>query len=203
MPVALIIYGAFSGLFEPSQQGYGALFFLGIIGLGMLSLILYAISRAVFKSNFRFQIISEAAIILTTIFIVYKRSGEKQFLLPSNYADYVAVVYGVDNSARLKKSIFTNKLKIKVPPNGIVLTSSKYNESYPRETFFDEKLGPIEDIFIDTIKRYEVPHGNDTINVRNKTYDLEVWFIKWEKNYHMINTARKDSFLNELRSILK
>ena len=114
------------------------------------------------------------------------------------------MVYGVDKQRRLSKNFFTNKITIKVPRNGIILTSSSFNDKYyPRASFFDERLGPLDKIFINSITRYEIPEANDTIMVSGKKYDIEVWFIKWEKNSKMINASGdEDSLKAVIRSML-
>jgi hypothetical protein len=204
LPIGLIIYGVYGGLFESGEEGWGTLFLMVFIGMGLVSIILYAISRMIFKTKVRTQIIVESAVIAGLMFYIYKRSGEKEILLPANYKDYVVIVYDVNKAKRLKKNILTNKLKIKVPSNGIVLTSSKFDEKYyPRASFIDEKLGPLDKILTDSIRRYEAPMRNDTVNIGNKKYSFEIWFIKWEKNYRMINEDHgKDSMKNVIRSIL-
>ena len=151
LPIAIILYGAYSGLFESGNEGWGALFLMGFIGLGLISLILYLISRAIFKTKIRTQIIVELLLIGVLLFYIYKRSGEKKIVLPSNYDSHVVMVYGVDKQRRLSKIFFTNKITIKVPKNGIVLTSSSFNDKYyPRASFFDERLGLLDEISINS-----------------------------------------------------
>lgn len=131
--------------------------------------------------------------IVALVYLGYRKSGAYEFNLPHNYKGYVVVVYGVDKVPRSKPPFYSNKIWYNVPLSGIILTSDlpNNNYSYPA-VFLDSTLGEIDKL-PDPYKRYGIPHSTNPLKCGDKSYLMDIWFIKDQPDW-----SRKEDTINRL-----
>jgi len=192
--IGLILYGLYMLIFvDPGEEGWGTLFAMVIGGAGILGLIVYAVLRASLKAKIWTQVSIETILIVGLLYFGYRKSGAFQFQLPHNYRGYVILVYGVENTPKLKTPFYSNKIKLKVPESGIILTSSYPNDNYSGPAlFFDSTLGEIRKLS-PPLTRHDLPLSSDTLKCDKKNYLYHIWIIKDETNW-----SPKEDTINRL-----
>jgi hypothetical protein len=115
-----------------------------VIGLIIAGIVLFAIDFGLKKwlKNYKKIFISQLTLSLFVILIYnYKFNRTKILILPSAFnKEYVTIIYGVENSKDLSISAITWNKNIEIPKDGILLTSSNFNENL-RETEIKTKSG--------------------------------------------------------------
>lgn len=190
----LFVYGLYALLFfDPGEEGWGTLAAIIFCVVGVINFILYAILRVIFKARIWFQVGIEVIVIIGLLYFGYKESGVIEFQLPHKFRGNIVIVYGVDNAPKLNKPFYSNKIKLNVPPSGIILTSSAPDNSYSRPAnFLDSTLGEIEKLPIQ-LRRYGLPHSSDTLICNYGKYFTEIWTINIEPAWSI-----RDDSVNKL-----
>ena len=172
--IGTIIYAAYLLVFNNNvhdPEGWSILaaisFFVGAI----IGLTLYFILRVVFKKKMWTQVVTELLIITAFVFFVYKETGYKSLEASPNYNGFVMLIYGVGNAPKLSKPIFSNKIEIKIPKSGIVVTSSSSQDFIKEGYKFANEQS-------------YVVYPNDTIKCNDKKYIAEVWLLKSSSNWN-------------------
>jgi hypothetical protein len=192
--IGLLLYGLYMLIFvDPGEEGWGTLIAMVIGGAGIAGLVVYAILRAALKTKIWIQVGIETVLIIGVLYFGYKKSGFYEFHLPHNYRGYVIVVYGVDNASKLKTPFYSNKIKLKVPSSGIILTSSLPIDNYSDPAvFLDSTFGEIHKLPV-PLKRHDLPLSSDTLKCGKKNYLYDIWIIKDEPNW-----SSKEDTINRL-----
>jgi len=192
--IGLLLYGLYMLIFvDPGEEGWGTLFAMVIGVAGILGLIVYTFLRATLKTKIWTQVSIETVLIVGLLYFGYRKSGAFQFQLPHNYRGYVILVYGVENTPKLKTPFYSNKIKLKVPESGIILTSSYPDENYSDPAlFFDSTLGEIHKLS-PPLTRHDLPLSSDTLKCEKKNYLYDIWIIKDEPNW-----SAKEDTINRL-----
>ncbi|QEC53616.1 hypothetical protein EDD80_12418 [Anseongella ginsenosidimutans] len=174
----LILYGLYMLIFHVGGNGLGGLvpFLLG--GAGAIGLFIYAVFRVTLAKRVWVQVGIESLVILGILYFGYKKVGFYEFRLPHDYRGHVVLVYGVDHAPALKTPFYSNKIKMVVPPSGVLLTSSLPNDNYSDPAvFLDSTLGEIQDL-PKPFKRQSAPVLTDTLRCGNRKYLMDQWLIK-------------------------
>jgi hypothetical protein len=189
--VAIVLYGLYILFFvDPGEEGWGSIVALGICGAGLLGLIIFGVLKAAFGGKVLAQLAIETLLIAGLIFYEYKNKGKYEFQLPHNYHGYVIVVYGVEKAPRLSKQILSNRIKIQVPPSGIILTSSGLSKNHYSDVplFDDSILGEIQTLPA-PFRRFSIPLTTDTLQCMSGKYGYKLWLIKDQPNWSKIDDA--------------
>ena len=160
----------FSGSF-----GFGillGLFYLlpfGLIGL----LIDYIIQKLSKKYIWTFSI---DLFILGILTLSYGRTQRtKTLIIPDHLtSQYITTIYGVDTEPRLPKGVFTWSYEIRVPENGILLTSSDINDDLP-ETKMKTYSGT--ELNTESTELGWVRFTDDKFDCNEKTYHYQSWMV--------------------------
>ena len=132
LSISSIIYAIFIVVKE-RNLGWG---FFAVIALIVIGILLFVIDFGLKKwlKNYKKIFFSELLISIIVIVIYNYQFRTKTLIIPSDFdKEYVTIIYGVENSKDLSISGFTWNKKIEIPENGILLTSSDFNENL-RET---------------------------------------------------------------------
>lgn len=112
-----------------SGEGWGILFMIGLIGVGIVGFILdffvqiftNTLNR---KSRNRTRNIIGVIVLLSVYYYTRYQSRSIIVNVPEGYDGIVALVCNVPNQPRIKRNIFTLNAEIDLPANGIIWTSS-------------------------------------------------------------------------------
>jgi hypothetical protein len=129
--IAALVYAIFI-IIDETDLGWGwfAVFALLTIGL-LLFIIDFGLKK--WLRNYRKIIIAQASIIIISIIIYSLQFQTKTLIIPSNFnQEYVTIVYGFEDSEDLSISVFTLSKKIIIPKNGVLITSSDFDEDLPK-----------------------------------------------------------------------
>ena len=120
---------------ESDGQGWGLLLAFALIGFAIGFLIVDLLLKK-FVKNWKKVILIESGIVLL-LFGWYQYQNRPLILdLPENFSQkYVTIIYNVDNKDELGINAFTFRKKIKVPNDGIIMTSSEISENLPKTDF--------------------------------------------------------------------
>ena len=133
LSIASIIY-AIVIVIKERDLSWGIFVVVGLIGIGIL---LFGIDFGLKKwlKNYKKIFLTELALALLVVVLYgYKFNRTKTLIIPTEFdKSYVTIIYGVENSKDLSISALTWNKKIEIPKNGILLTSSDFNENL-RET---------------------------------------------------------------------
>ena len=103
----------------------------------------------------------------------YKYNRVKTLEIPIDLSNqYITIIYGVDGQPDLGITDFTLAKNIKIPDNGILMTSSKYDIDF---VDFCKEIFLNKDIAVKTLDR---PKNNPLI--RGKVEDIDLYFYKDE-----------------------
>jgi energy-coupling factor transporter transmembrane protein EcfT len=133
LSISAIIYSIVIVIKE-KELGWGI---FAVVTLIVIGIILFIIDFGLKKwlKNYKKIFLTEfALLVLVIIFYSYKFNRTKTLIIPTEFnKSYVTIIYGVENSKDLSISALTWNKSIEIPKNGILLTSSDFNENL-RET---------------------------------------------------------------------
>ena len=130
-----ILYAIYIVFTESDGQGWELLVVFALIGFAILFLIVDLLLKK-FVKNWKKVILIESGMVLLLFGWYQYQNRSLIFELPKNFSqDYVTVIYNVDNTGDLGINALTWRKKIKVPEDGIILTSSGISENLPRTGF--------------------------------------------------------------------
>ena len=128
--------------------------------------------------------------IASIIFFIVDIVIQKIFVVPNKLTNYfVATIYGVKNMPKLPKKPFGWTYEIKLPDNGVLLTSSNFEDDLT-ETKMINSLG--QDLNSDTSKLNWGFISKDNFICNGKTYTFQMWLI--DSNCCMYSNKKVDSF---------
>jgi hypothetical protein len=184
--VGLFLYGLYVWFIaDPGEEGWGTLAGMIITGFSVGLFVVYLIFRAIFKTKFWTQTGIEAFLLAGALFYFYKAEGEFLFALPKNYQGHVLVLYNVEGQPALPTRFISNKVKVTVPPSGVVLTSSlPLNDKFYHDGTFTEDGKDINDLK-GAYRRHDLPLTGDTLICNGRKYYFDIWIIKEEQNWSL------------------
>lgn len=120
---------------ESDGQGWGLLVAYALIGFAIGFLIIDLLLKR-FLNNWKKVLIAETGIVLLILFLFKYQNRQLILELPRDFSEqYVSIIYNVENEKELGITPFTWQKEIKVPSDGIVMTSSEINEHLPKTDF--------------------------------------------------------------------
>jgi hypothetical protein len=132
LSISSIIYAIFIVIKE-RNLGWG---FFVVIALIVIGILLFTIDFGLKKwlKDYKKIFLTELLVSIIVVIIYNYQFRTKTLIIPSDFnKEYVSIIYGVENSKDLSISAITWNKKIDIPKNGILLTSSDFNENL-RET---------------------------------------------------------------------
>ncbi len=186
---------------ESDGQGWGLLLAFALIGFGIGFLIVDLLLKK-FLKNWKKVFLIESGIVFLLI-SWYQYQNRKLILeLPQNFSkEYVTIIYSVKNEKELGITPFTWKKEIKVPKNGILLTSSEIDENLPKTDFRDsygELYSTIgnQKIFV-KITDSEFEHNGRTYKMRTWRLGEGELLMSTSEQHKAYRTELIDNFKNK------
>ena len=141
--------------------------------------------------------LTETIVALVVIFIYNYTFNRKQTLvIPSDFdKNYVTLIYGVDNTNNLSISSITWNRNIKIPKNGILLTSSDFSEVLPKTEMKTES-----GIYLnsDETEKGFIRMSESEFESNGKNYQFRTWKI--QEGFCCMYTSREsESYKAELK----
>jgi hypothetical protein len=171
-----------------------------VIALIIAGIILFVIDFGLKKwlKNYKKIFITQLTLSLFIILIYnYQFSRTKTLILPSDFnKEYVTIIYGVENSKDLSISAITWNKKIEIPKEGILLTSSNFNENL-RETEIKMESG----IYLNSDKTEKgfVRMTESEFECNGQIYKFRTWKIQ-DEFCCMYTSKEVDEYKNELKT---
>jgi hypothetical protein len=176
----LIIYGLY--IFSVAKD-LGGLMGILVRGAGIFGMVIYVLLRAILMKEVWIQVGVETFLILGILYFDYKLSGAYQFHLPQAYRGNVILVYGVEHAPTLETSFYSNKIKLEVPPSGIILTSSLPKDNYSGPAIFLDIWYQEIHLLPPPLTRHSVSLSPDSLTCADQKYLFDIWIIKDESNW--------------------
>ncbi len=157
------------------REGWGIFF---VFTFFIIAIIIFFIDLGLSKwiNDYRLLLLIESIIIAIIIFTYTYKHRTKTLILPSNFdKEYVTLIYGVDNNIDLSISALTWSKQIKIPENGILLTSSKANMNLP-DTKIKLKSGIYLNSYQTKIRFKKMVESSFKSN--GQVYKFRTWKIK-------------------------
>ncbi|WP_271425268.1 hypothetical protein, partial [Aequorivita sinensis] len=131
LAIISLIYSIYILITDGQDWGIFIVFALFVIAV-VFFLIDFGIKK--WLKNYKKIFITQLTLILVFAMIYGYQYRTKTLIIPTDFdKEYVTIIYGVENSKDLFISAITLNKKIEIPENGILLTSSDFNENL-RET---------------------------------------------------------------------
>lgn len=171
---------------ESDGQGWGLLLAFALIGFAVGFLIIDLLLKRYLKNWKKIMLVESGLVLLLFVWYQY---GNRQLTmeLPQNFSKkYVSIIYNVENEKELGINSWTWSKNIKVPEDGIILTSSKITEELPKIDFrsFDGESynkGGNQKMFIKIT--------NSEFEQNGRTYKIRTWRIG--EGEFMISTSEE------------
>jgi hypothetical protein len=180
----IILYGLYMLFFvDPDEEGWGWVYAMLICGVGAFGMVVYGALRAILRKEVWIQVGVETVFILGILYVDYKQNGAYQFRLPHAYRGNVILVYGVEQAPMLKTRFYSNKIKLEVPPSGIILTSSLPKDNYSDPAIFLDTWFEEIHLLQPPLTRHAMSRPPDTLRCADKKYLFNIWVIKDEPNW--------------------
>ncbi len=167
LAIGLAIYSAI----KPGPEGWGFLMTIYLIPVIIIGLLAdFILQKFLSKHILTFVI---ELLLLTSIYFAYCWTQRiKTLIIPDKLqSQYIVTIYGVENSARLPDGW---SYEIKVPTNGILLTSSTFDSDLP-----ETKMKTYSGIHLNTDET-ELGWGritHDKFDCNGKTYEYQFWIV--------------------------
>ena len=167
LAIVLAVYLAF----RPGPEGWGFLVIIYLITVILISFLIdILIQKFLLKYLMTFTI---EVLFLGVIYFGYSWTQRtKTLIIPDKLqSQYVVTIYGVENTAKLP---YGWNYEIKVPKNGILLTSSTFDSDVP-----ETKMRTYSGINLNS-NETELGWGritNDKFECNGKTYKYQFWMV--------------------------
>jgi hypothetical protein len=193
LAIGLAIYLAV----RPGLEGWGFLMTIYLIPLILITFITdFIIQKFLPSSLFTF---TTEVLLLGVIFFCYCWTQRtKTLIIPDNLqSQYVVTIYGVENSAKLPSGW---NYEVKVPINGLLLTSSTFNSDLHKtkmQTYSGIKLNSDE-----TVLGW-ARITNNKFDCNGKTYAYQIWMVSnsccgySNRQIDSLKTALKEKFCRQ------
>lgn len=193
--IAALGYAIFI-IIKETDLGWG---WFAVFALLVIALILFIIDLGLKKwlKNYKKILVAELIISLISIIIYSYQFRTKTLVIPTDFnEEYVTIIYGVSDSNDLSISAFTLNKEIKIPDNGILLTSSDFDENLP-ETEIKTDSG----IKLNSNKSDKgfIPMIESEFEKNGKTYKFRTWKLQ-EGFCCSYSTKEKEKYKNELKT---
>jgi hypothetical protein len=163
----LAIYSAV----EPGPFGWGYLMTIYLIPFIVIGLLADLILQKLLP-NYLLTLVIELCILTVIYFAFCWTQRTKTLIIPDKLqSQYVATIYDVENSAKLPDGW---NYEIKVPTNGILLTSSTFDSDLS-----ETKIKTYSGINLnsDETELGWVRITHDKFNCNGKTYEYQLWMV--------------------------
>jgi hypothetical protein len=131
---------------------------------------------------------------LLIVFFQYRERTKTLLISDNPKEQYVTIIYGVENAPQLPVNFFTWEYEVKIPKNGVLLTSTERTDDLPK-TNVKTYLG------IDLSEK-ELGFGHfmeSEIDCGTKQYKYKSWII--QKHCCMTSSKDRDSLENVLKNV--
>ncbi len=168
-----IVFAIYS--YRPNIQGDGYVNF-GVFVLIIVSVIVllgdFLFQR--FTDNYALLVKVEAVIVFLLFLIPTLSSRMKTLVLPQGFSNqYVVTIYGVEGAPQFC-SKWTRSYKKQVPPNGILLTSTLFENDISNTNI---KYHSGENLNTNESMTRWLPFDENTLDCNGKTYRYQSWKI--------------------------
>jgi hypothetical protein len=182
LAIGLAIYTAI----KPGPEGWGFLMTIYLIPVIIIGLLIDFILQK-FLPKYLLTFVTEL-LLLTAIYFAYCWTQRtKTLIIPDKLqSQYVVTIYGVENSVKLPDGW---NYEIKVPANGILMTSSTFDSDLP-----ETKMKTYSGINLNTDET-ELGWGritHDNFDCNGKTYEYQFWIV--DSSCCMYSSHDIDSF---------
>ncbi len=172
--VALIIVSIWFAI-KPGPEGWGFVLFFYLFPIGLSGLLIdFIIQRWNARKYKKIFIIETFLLLLIAIFFSLRQKS-KMLIIPDKLAtNYIVTIYGVDNAPKLPFTILNWNYEVKVPDNGILLTSTSFESDFPEtrmKTYSGKELNTVNtDLGF-------IRFAENTITCNGKTYKYRSWMV--------------------------
>ena len=185
----LVIGFSIYAAINPGPEGWGILALFYVFPFGVIGLFFdFFLQKTATKYRQTFLIES---LVIGGLFIWYASTQRtKTLIIPDHLpTKYIVTIYGVDKAPKLPKGLFTWSYEVKVPENGILLTSSDFGSDLP-----ETKIKTYSGIELNTgsSELGWVDYSDETLICNGKTYFYNRWMV--DKNCCMSTNQEVDSF---------
>jgi len=160
---------------EGDTEGWSGYFLITSIAISAVILVLDFLIQVVFR-RYWVTLTLELALLSTIYIYGTWEDRYKEFVIPNNFTGYIIVVYGLKGEPKLPKKTFALNYRIKVPANGIILTSSDMDDDYPNVKIKDESDGITEEDSFG-LRLWYCPLPPDKYFCKGKVINYKRWFI--------------------------
>jgi hypothetical protein len=167
--IGFTIYAAIN----PGSEGWGILGLIYIFPFALLGLFIDFLIQK-FSKRYVWVLISEFILIGLLVFGYFLTERKKILILPNNFNNHIVIIYGIETAPRLPISFLTWNYIVKIPKNGILLTSTKVEDDFS-ETKMITSTG-IE-LNSDKTNLGFVKFSNSEIKFKGKTYNFVSWKV--------------------------
>ena len=175
LSISVIIYSIVIVIKE-KELGWGIFAVVTLIVIGIILFIVDFGLKKWFKNYKKIFLTEFALVVLLILFYSYKFNRTKTLIIPTEFnKSYVTIIYGVENSKDLSISALTWNKSILIPKNGILLTSSDFNENL-RETEMKMSSG----IFLNSEQTEKgfIPMVESEFESDGQMYKFRTWKIQ-------------------------
>ena len=170
--IGLVIWNYYSSDFDSmGWKEFASIFFISIGLTGLLADLILQFSA----KRYLWIFITEGCIVLLITFIMIWSTRTKTLIVPNNPPRYIVTVFGVNKQPKLSNKTFVYTYEVKVPDNGILLTSSLYEEDLP-ETIIKNQLN--QELNTKYSELGWVHFSDGTFQCGNKTFKYKSWIIE-------------------------
>jgi hypothetical protein len=186
-------FAIFYGL-NPGPMHFGMVLSIFLTLVALVGLFIdYVIQKA--AKNYLKSFLVEVSLLLA-LFIGYSWTQRtKTLLIPDRPpSKYLVTIYNVDSAPELPSGLFTWSYKIKVPENGILLTSTKMSRDLPQteiETYSGKRLNTEE------IKLSWGRFSTEEFECDGKTYQYQSWLV--DSSCCMYSSNEQKEFKDQLQ----
>jgi hypothetical protein len=171
--IGIIIVSIWSAIYS-GPEGWGVLVTLFLLPIGILGLFIDYLIRSEITKYKRVLII-ETLVLLLIAFCYSLTEKSKTLIIPDKLtSNYIVTIYGVKNAPKLPINIWTWNYEIKIPKNGILLTSSTFENDLP-----ETKMKTYSGIELNTNKTELgfIRLMDDEIDCNGQKYKYRSWMI--------------------------
>jgi hypothetical protein len=196
--VILILLSIWTAI-RPDPEGWGFFFaIILILPIAALGLLIDFFLQKSLADKYKQIFLIEITIILLSVFFLSMTGRTKTFIIPNKLdSNHIVMIYGIDDTPKLPINFFTWDCEIKIPENGILLTSSSYDIDLPQT-----KMRTYSNIELNSDKT-ELGFGrafDDEVNCKGKTYKYRSWLV--QNNCCMSTSKDIDSLRKEIETYL-
>ena len=141
---------------------------------GLLGVIIDFILQKAFKKYYWIFILESLFLGFLFLHFSYSQRTKTLIIPPRLPGKYVVTIYGVENAPKLPLGLLSWSYEIKVPENGILLTSTDISSDLP-ETKMKTYTGL--ELNTDTVKFGWVSFDNGKFDCNGKTYQYQSWMV--------------------------